>query len=89
MDFSAPQVWRGLAGMFLVGDKTEDALPLPAGDRDIPLMICDRSFEADGSLRYPSLDPSLGGQPGVRSKYMQGVQGDVVLVNGRRGRSWR
>ncbi|MDL5201248.1 multicopper oxidase family protein [Streptomyces sp. ALI-76-A] len=82
MDFSAPQVWRGLAGMFLVHDDVEDALPLPRGERDIPLMICDRAFEEDGALLYPSLDPSLTGEPGVEDAYMEGVTGDVLLVNG-------
>ncbi|MGP9017710.1 multicopper oxidase family protein [Streptomyces sp. BR1] len=82
MGFSAPQVWRGLAGMFLVRDGVEDALPLPKGDKDIPLMICDRSFDEDGSLSYPSLDPSLTQTPGVREEFMSGVTGDVVLVNG-------
>ncbi|MDH2390853.1 multicopper oxidase family protein [Streptomyces sp. HNM0663] len=82
MDFSAPQVWRGLAGMFLVHDDEEEALGLPSGERDIPLMICDRAFDEDGALRYPSLDPSLTGEPGVEDAYMEGVTGDVVLVNG-------
>ncbi|WP_243086555.1 multicopper oxidase family protein [Streptomyces sp. 891-h] len=82
MDFSAPQVWRGLAGMFLIHDDEESGLPLPEDTRDIPLMICDRAFEEDGSFRYPSLDPSLTREPGVREKYMEGVTGDVVLVNG-------
>lgn len=40
----------------------EQRLPLPAGERDIPLMICDRAFDEDG--------------------YMEGVMGDVTLVNG-------
>ncbi|MFH9403072.1 multicopper oxidase family protein [Streptomyces sp. NPDC017638] len=83
MDFSGPQVWRGLAGFFLVDDDEEDALPLPKGDRDIPLLLCDRSFDADGAFRYPSLDPTLTRTPGVRSGYMDGVLGDVQLVNGR------
>ncbi|MFD4143375.1 multicopper oxidase family protein [Streptomyces sp. NPDC058572] len=82
MDFSAPQVWRGLAGMFLVRDDEEEALNLPSGERDIPLMICDRAFEEDGALRYPSVDPSLTGAPGVEDAYMEGVMGDVTLVNG-------
>jgi spore coat protein A, manganese oxidase len=30
MDFTAPQVYRGLAGFHLVGDDEEDALPRPA-----------------------------------------------------------
>jgi spore coat protein A, manganese oxidase len=82
MDFTAPQVYRGLAGFHLVHDDEEDALPLPKGERDIPLMICDRAFEADGSFRYPALDRELRSTPGVQDAYMEGVLGDVVLVNG-------
>ncbi|MBF8190996.1 multicopper oxidase family protein [Nonomuraea sp. K274] len=73
MDFTAPQVWRGLAGMFLVRDEEEDALPLPGGDRELPLMICDRAFDEDGSFRYPGRHTS---------DHMEGVEGDVILVNG-------
>ncbi|MDD9375774.1 multicopper oxidase family protein [Streptomyces sp. ZAF1911] len=82
MDFTGPQVWRGLAGFFLVSDAAEDASGLPGGARDIPLMLCDRSFDADGQFRYPALDPSLTGVPGVAADYMEGVLGDVLLVNG-------
>ena len=82
MDFTGPQVWRGLAGFYVVRDKEEDALPLPKGEKDVPLMICDRSFDEDGSLLYPSLDPSLLGEPGVEDDYMDGVLGDTILVNG-------
>ncbi|WAL63876.1 multicopper oxidase family protein [Amycolatopsis cynarae] len=82
MGFTAPDVWRGLAGFHLVHDDEEDALGLPRGDRDIPLMICDRSFGEDGSFRYPALDPTLLATPGVQSSFMDGVLGDVVLVNG-------
>jgi spore coat protein A len=48
----------------------------------VPLMICDRSFDEDGSFLYPSLDPSLMGEPGVEDDYMDGVLGDTILVNG-------
>ncbi|WP_066359868.1 multicopper oxidase family protein [Herbidospora mongoliensis] len=82
MDFTGPQVYRGLAGFFLIRDDEEARLGLPEGDRELPLMICDRSFEADGSFRYPALDPSLLLRHGVRQAYMEGVEGDVVLVNG-------
>jgi hypothetical protein len=81
MDFTGPQVYRGLAGFHIVRDDEGDALPLPAGDKDIPLMICDRAFAADGSLRYPARDPA-GDEPGVQPHYMEGVLGDVILVNG-------
>ncbi len=82
MDFTAPQVWRGLAGFYILRDEEELRLPLPRGDKEIPLLICDRSFNADGSFLYPSLDPSLRNQPGVQHEYMGGVLGDVILVNG-------
>ncbi|MGP3956791.1 multicopper oxidase family protein [Nonomuraea sp. 3N208] len=73
MDHTAPQVWRGLAGMALVRDAEEDALPLPRGERELPLMICDRAFDEDGSFRYPDRHDG---------DYMEGVEGDVILVNG-------
>ncbi|SEH02625.1 spore coat protein A [Nonomuraea solani] len=82
MDFTGPQVYRGLAGFHLIHDDAEEALGLPRGRRDIPLMILDRSFAADGSFRYPSLDPTLTKTPGVTGTYMSGVLGDCVLVNG-------
>lgn len=82
MDFTGPQIYRGLAGFHLIRDDEEDALGLPTGEREIPLMICDRSFAEDGSFRYPSIDPSLKGEPGVRGEYMSGVLGDCILVNG-------
>jgi spore coat protein A len=82
MDFTGPSVWRGLAGIHLVRDDEEDALGLPSGPREIPLMITDRSFAADGSLLYPSIDQTLIGVPGVTDSYVAGVLGDVMLVNG-------
>ncbi|MEV5986513.1 multicopper oxidase family protein [Streptomyces sp. NPDC052051] len=82
MDFSAPQVWRGLAGMHLVRDDVEAALPLPEGDREVPLLICDRSFDEDGSFLYPSKDATLLKTPGVDGGHRGGVLGDVILVNG-------
>lgn len=82
MDFTGPQIWRGLVGLFLVQDDTEQALHLPRGEQDVPLVLCDRSFEEDGSFRYPSIDPTLTRTPGVTSRYTDGVLGDVQLVNG-------
>ncbi|MGW4804519.1 multicopper oxidase family protein [Kitasatospora sp. NPDC004272] len=79
MGFTGPQVYRGLAGFHLVRDEEEAALGLPRGPRELPLMIADRSFAADGSFAYPELP---GGAPGVPDAYMNGVLGDVVLVNG-------
>ena len=81
MDFTGPGVWRGLAGFHLVRDDEEDALALPSGRYELPLLITDRSFEADGSFRYPSLDPTLVTTPGVTAEFAAGVLGDIMLVN--------
>jgi spore coat protein A len=82
MGFTAPDNYRGLAGFHLIHDEEEEALPLPKGDRDIPLMITDRVFAADGSFGYPALDSKLLTTPGTLAEYMPGVLGDVILVNG-------
>jgi spore coat protein A len=82
MDFTGPQVWRGLAGFYILRDPEEERLRLPRDDKEIALLICDRSFNEDGSFRYPALDSSLREKPGVNPQYMGGVLGDVILVNG-------
>ncbi|MCP3978301.1 MAG: multicopper oxidase family protein [bacterium] len=45
-------VYMGLAGFWLIRDAFEQSLPLPAGEFEIPLVIQDRSFNPDGSLKY-------------------------------------
>ncbi|WP_406454323.1 multicopper oxidase family protein [Streptomyces sp. NBC_00876] len=82
MDFTAPAIWRGLAGLHIVRDEVEDALDLPGGERELPLMITDRAFDGNGALLYPALDPELRSRPGVTEQYSAGVLGDVILVNG-------
>ncbi|MFI1864665.1 multicopper oxidase family protein [Streptomyces jumonjinensis] len=81
MGYTGVAVWMGLAGFHLVHDEEEERLPLPRGARDIPLMIADRSFAEDGSFQYPWVDQELH-TPGVTDAYMNGVLGDVILVNG-------
>ncbi len=69
---TAEQVYRGMAGLFIVHDSDEDALELPRSEFDIPVVIQDRSFDADNQLVYaPSPMDS-----------MTGWLGDRVLVNG-------
>lgn len=77
---TATQVYRGLAGAFVVTDDITDSLEankqLPAGDYDIPLMIQDRSFGADnGSGVRPLV---YGGMMAG----MSGMLGDYLLING-------
>jgi spore coat protein A, manganese oxidase len=80
MDFTGPQLYKGLAGFHIVRDEVEDDLPLPKGEKDVPLMICDRAFDEDGSFLYPSVDPSLRDEPGVYDDFMEGVLADTILV---------
>lgn len=63
-------VYMGMAGAYVLRDDEELALGLPSGANDIPLVIQDRRFSADGSLRYPQMWEEHG-------------FGNVLLVNGR------
>ena len=72
-ELTAEQVYKGLAGMITVTDDEEQALGLPSGEFDIPLVIQDRSFSDRNQLQY------LRGMHGR----MLGFLGDTILVNGK------
>lgn len=67
-------VRRGLAGMFLVDDPVEAALPLPRayGIDDVPVIVQDVSFHGDGRIVR-------------REAGFTGSLGDELLVNGTLG----
>jgi spore coat protein A len=69
MGVTGRNIYMGLAGLYIVEDEQEEALRLPRGEYDAPLVIMNRRFSADGSLVYPDGD-----------KF--GATGDVILVNG-------
>jgi blue copper oxidase len=62
------QVALGLAGAFIVTDTIEDALGLPSGAYEIPLVVRDAAFDLAGNMLYK---PRTGG-----------FLGDTPLVNG-------
>ena len=68
---TAKQVMQGLAGLFIVESPEEKALGLPSGNFEIPLIIQDKRFNADGTIQY---NPSM-------SEKMSGYMGETVLVN--------
>jgi len=70
-------VFAGLLGAFFVRDEFEDALNLPRGKYEIPLLLYDRIFDLEGQLNYPvsADDP--------KSPWVPEVFGDAVLVNGK------
>jgi len=71
---TGPQAYYGLAGLFIISDDEEQALGLPSGEYDIPLVIQDRVFDADNQLVY--------GGNGMMDQ-MMGFLGNQVLVNGQ------
>jgi FtsP/CotA-like multicopper oxidase with cupredoxin domain len=67
---TSSQVALGLAGGFLIRDDEEDALGLPAGVFEVPLVLRDANFDKAGNLTYN----------GTAS----GFTGKTLLVNGVR-----
>ena len=77
-DFTGPNVVKGLAGFYLIFDEKDsgnendpnpDALRLPSGEFDVPLVVQDRRVGFDGQLIFDPLDHD-------------GFLGDTFLVNG-------
>lgn len=65
---TAQNVYAGLAAFYPISDPFERA-QLPQGEFDVPLLISDALFNADGSLAFDVTDD-------------KGLWGDVILVNG-------
>jgi spore coat protein A len=63
-------VMMGLAGLYFLRDNNELSLNLPSGEYEIPLVIQDKSFSADGSMLYPEM---------IEDHFF----GNVILVNGK------
>lgn len=68
MHMTAQNVYSGLAGIYPLHDPFELA-QLPQGEFDVPLMISDAMFKADGSLGY-------------NDNERKGLWGDIIMVNG-------
>ena len=68
------QVYKDLAGLFLVDDEISEALPLPKeyGINDIPLIIQDKRFTENGKLLYKTHMMDV----------VRGMMGNVLVVNG-------
>lgn len=94
-------IYAGLAGFWLIRDEEEDRLDLPgpaprAGDPpgtryyELPLVIQDKAFLADGALFYPTSRTQYDGYPGpfrpdseVPPIWGPEFFGDVIVVNGQ------
>jgi spore coat protein A len=73
-------VYMGLAGHYFIRDANEDALRLPKFPYEVPLLIQDRQFMANGELFYPSQDSENPLAP--NPTHLPEMFGDVILVNG-------
>ncbi len=65
---TAQNVYSGLAAFYPISDPFEQA-QLPQGEFDVPLMIFDALFNADGSIAFNVNDT-------------KGLWGDIIIVNG-------
>jgi spore coat protein A len=76
MGINRLNIYAGLLGLWIVRDSVEDALNLPSGKYEVPLVLMDRDLRPDGQLSYPvSADPE---RPWVPE-----VFGAAHLVNGK------
>jgi spore coat protein A, manganese oxidase len=73
LDHTARNVWHGLAGMWIIDDEFDAGLPLPRGERDLSLMLVDRSFDEHNQLT----DPFTNRRPPA-----DGINAHAILVNG-------
>ena len=75
MSITRLNIFAGLVGLYIIRDRFEDALQLPKGEFELPLILCDRSFLPDGQLSYP-----VSGDP--HHPWVPEFFGEVILVNG-------
>ncbi|HXW92539.1 MAG TPA: multicopper oxidase domain-containing protein [Terriglobales bacterium] len=69
IDHTGRNIFMGLAGLYIVESEHEQNLPLPKDGYDVPLILQDRLFSADGALLY---EPDS----------VDGPNTDTILVNG-------
>jgi len=74
-------VYQGLAGMFILEDEVSANADIPKeyGYDDIPVIIQDRRFTADGQLQYIESPRDI----------MRGMLGNRILVNGALEPRWQ
>ena len=72
-------VMSGLAGFYVLRDPHDPIAPLlPSGRFEMPLVIQDRSFYANGAFFYGA----EGVNPDIHPYWMPEFFGDVIMVNG-------
>jgi FtsP/CotA-like multicopper oxidase with cupredoxin domain len=79
-------VYAGLAGYYLIRDQFDTGLasnplglPAPYGLFELPLVLQDKTFNANGTLFYDT----QGVNPAVHPQWVPEFFGDVAVVNGK------
>ena len=70
IDHTAENAYFGQAGAYILHDSAEDALNLPSGAYDVPLILSSKQYNQDGSLFSPASETTS-------------LYGDVIHVNGQ------
>ncbi|MFD0591805.1 multicopper oxidase family protein [Catellatospora coxensis] len=68
MGMTSVNCYAGLAGLYIIRDREEAKLDLPRGEYEIPLILQDRTFLADGSLAYTMMQQEGEDTPVVNGK---------------------
>jgi len=83
-------VFSGLAGYYLIRDLDDPVAPLlPSGQYEMPLIIQDRTFQADGSFYYspdgyyPNYDPPPFNYTKENPYSLGAALGNTIMVNGK------
>jgi spore coat protein A, manganese oxidase len=76
MGINRLNTYAGLVGAYIIRDPIEDALNLPTGKFDVPLILFDRFFTADGQLYYP-----VSNAP--QAPWIPELFANALLVNGK------
>ena len=76
MGITRLNVFAGLFGAFIIRDPVEQALNLPGGDFDIPIVLYDRTLDRDGQLLYP-----VSATPGA--PFVSEFYGNAIVCNGK------
>lgn len=85
MDITRWNVFTGLAGMYLVRDEEEDALRLPRGEHEIPLIVQDRNLDQDDDGRLTGRllhKTEIVGRDAQGKNVTKPFTGPYTLVNG-------
>jgi spore coat protein A len=73
-------VYAGLSGFYFLRDAQEQAMNLPSGDFEIPLILQDRTLDNQGQLVYsPTMEDGLPLPAGV---WAPEAFGDLPVMNG-------